>query len=84
MSTSRRAPLENCKVGWRMRSFYKIRNKDRKQRISDWLGPNTQPFLGEKTQRWPGVWGLNGYSADLLCKCGLSTGTQKPPKFLVC
>lgn len=34
--------LGDFKMGWQAGSFYRIKNKEEKQRISDWLGPYVQ------------------------------------------
>lgn len=42
--------LENCKMGQKARSFYRMKNKEQgieKQKISDWPGPHSRhPCLG--------------------------------------
>ena len=40
--------LENSKMSWKAVGFYRIKNKNKggkKIKISDWLGPHSQPCL---------------------------------------
>ena len=50
-----------AKWGRRQESFYSEKNKEQqreKWKISDWLGPHTQPCWGEMAQSWHCIWEL--------------------------
>lgn len=56
--------LDNCKMGPKAGSFYRIKNKEEKLKIPYWLGPHSHLVWGEKEQGDEWHLGLvTGYSA---------------------
>lgn len=52
---------ENRKMGWKARSFYRLKNKEERRYLMS--GATVNLVWGEKAQSWLGVWALAGYTA---------------------
>lgn len=68
----KQSPLKDLKNGLKMKSFYRIKNKEQEETN----GHRANFLWGEKAQSWLGIWGLADGTDCVSCQVDHSQGHQ--------